>query len=156
MIAGASEVYRASTLWDRIPPGSTIWLLDRPFRADLDPRRYRWWGGARALGLAHGATAYSLEAWLDEVRPALRAEVQTLTGYALLSSEQSVTFEAEPGLLRVRHAGGIRQRWDVRSPFQVENGDVLEVRGTPRRDVVVIWAPDGLVAWVPRTGEVIR
>ncbi len=45
-------------------PGSRLWLVDRPLRFNLDPRRAKFW--QRGSTLNHGMGRYSLQAWLDE------------------------------------------------------------------------------------------
>ncbi|MES2638983.1 MAG: hypothetical protein V4850_05855 [Myxococcota bacterium] len=54
-------------LWAPVPDGATVWLVDRPVRVDVDPRRYRLWSKRKSLN--NSATTYAIEAWVDEHVP---------------------------------------------------------------------------------------
>ena len=154
--ARASDLYRDVGFWERLPTGAEVWLADRPFRVDIDPRTFRFFGG-RAKSLHHGAPAYAIQAWVDEALPERRLRVATLTGFALEApvEAQEVVAETHDGALVIRHRGGERQRWDVRSPFTVTSeGALLRVsvkRPGPER-YVVVWTKDGPRAWSAATG----
>lgn len=151
-VARADAAWQATDAWARLPAGATIWLVDRPFRVDLDPRRFRFWSGR---GHCHGATSYSVEAWLDEAFPAQDLSVRTLTGWNLLRpvSEQGVEIRETDGVLRVRHTGGERPDWTIRSPFRVTDDDgVLTIRpgrAVPPGTVVAVWTREGPWVWRP-------
>ncbi len=149
-ISRASEVYRDASFWSAVPAGTRVWLLERPFRADLDPRTFRFWGG-RGRSLHHGAPAYAVEAWLAEVMPERKLEVETLTGTAFTAplAAQRVDWQQDGGRLVVRRQGADRQRWPVRGPFAADSdGETVTVYPRePTDDRVVLWTPDGLVLW---------
>lgn len=155
-IAAASERYRDRAFWERLPRGAQVWLAERPFRADLDRRTFRLWSRGRSLH--HGAPAYALQAWLDEVLPERRIVVSTLTGVALRAPvvDQDVIVDVDGVALAVRHDGADRQDWDLKSPFLVEDQG-RTVRITPKRGrpglYVVVWTQNGLVAWAPGSRE---
>lgn len=156
----ASALYQDEAFWRRLPVGADVWLAERPFRADLDPRTFRFFGG-RSRSLHHCAPAYALGAWLDEIMPERKLHPFTLTGVALdvAVAEQTVAVHIDGAALIVTHRGATRQRWDIRSPFTVTTeGDTLRIVPTrPRRGlVVVVWTPDGPVAWVPGSSDLVR
>jgi hypothetical protein len=159
-IADASERWRDLDFWRRLPLGAHVWLAERPFRADLDPRTFRLWGG-RGRSLHHGAPAYALQAWLDEVLPERRLVLSTLTGTALRLpvDQQEVSVDVDGVSLVVRHHGAERQRWEIRSPFTVDaDGPELRITPTGTRPglVVVVWTPEGPVGWRPGSRELER
>lgn len=158
-IAAASELYRDRAFWARLPPGAQVWLAERPFRGDLDRRTFRLWSRGRSLH--HGAPAYALQAWLDEVLPDRRIVLSTLTGVALRTPvvDQGVIVDVDGVSLVVRHDGADRQDWELKSPFLVEDQG-RSVRITPKRArpglFVVVWTPTGLVAWAPGSRELTK
>jgi hypothetical protein len=52
--------------WAAVPAGATVWLVDRPLRHNLDPRRAKFWQGRTTLN--HSMGLYSLQAWVDDRR----------------------------------------------------------------------------------------
>ncbi len=157
-LSAASDRYRNVDFWAKLPKGTRVWLAERPFRTDLDRRTFRW---RDAGSLHHGATAYSVQAWLDEVLPEKSLHVETLTGTVLTTplERQSVTVALDGDTLRVDHPGAVRQDWEIRSPFTTTSvGTALVVvpKTTRATAMVVVWTSEGPVAWRPETGELIR
>lgn len=154
-LSRADGIWLTPATWDTLRPGTEVWLVDRPFRVDLDPRRFQYWSG---LGLCHGEASYSLEAWVDEHWPDRSLAVRTLTGFDLRApvDAQEVSVQVEDTTLVVRHAGGTRPDWDLRSPFEVdEDGDTLRITpvGSTHRLAVMVWTPRGPVTWTPGTAS---
>jgi len=149
-VARASDLWGASDRWEALAPGATVWLADRPFRVDLDPRRFRLW---RGLGHCHCAASYSVEAWLQERWPQKALRANTLTGWDLRApvAAQKVVVTVEDDALVVWHTGGQRQDWEVSSPFHVKGKEKLVIR--PKKavtgHVVAVWTPEGPVFWAP-------
>lgn len=154
----ASEIFRASALWESLDTDTTVWLVDRPYRTDIDPRRFRLWGGPH-LGLAHAAISYSIEAWARDRWPDRHLRVRPLTHWFLRApvDAQSVAVRVEDGALVVRHEGGTRTVQGG-TPFQAETrGSELWLRarkGEHPLDRLVVWSPEGLWSWEPGTSGV--
>jgi hypothetical protein len=70
-----------------------------------------------------------------------------------------VSVRVEGDTLLVDHPGAERQDWDIRSPFRVVSAGTT-LRVTPRApdetDVVVVWTPQGPVAWLPGATALVR
>jgi hypothetical protein len=148
----AADVWLDLDFWRALPPRANAWLLDRPYRVDIDPRRFRLWGGA-SLGLAHTPVSYSLQAWLDEQlgEDAPRVHILTLWYMRAPLEAQGATIAEEDGGLRVTRTGGVRED-DVRGPFRGEtDGDPILVTPTGRggEKVVVAWTGEGMRRWDP-------
>lgn len=152
--ARAGDVWMDLDFWRAIPARAPVWLLDRPYRVDIDPRRFRLWGGDQ-LGLAHTPVSYSIQAWLDEMlgEDAPRVHVLTLWYLRAPMSEQTARVEPDGNGLRVTRTGGWRDD-DVRGPFRGETeGDTLRITPTrkAREVVVVVWTGEGMRRWDPPT-----
>ena len=135
----AAEVYRHLDAWARIPDGSTVFLVDRPYRVDLDARKDRLWSRERSL--THTAVGYSIQAWLDEVRPGL--EVETVTGWILERPvvDQGATVTVDDGGVHVRRSGGRRRTMAPTAATAIARGDVLDVTA-PVGTWLMVWAGD--------------
>lgn len=159
--AAAADAWRigapGDTRWASVPNRTTLWLVDRPYRVDLDPRRFRLWGG-RSRGLAHSAVSYSLEARLDELYPERDLSVATLTAWYLSApvAEQTQELSAAGDTLRVRRTGGARENPHREGSITVkEEGDTLLVTvrpGSRPGALVAVWTKDGPVFWRPGEG----
>lgn len=153
----AGDVWLSERLWRAIPPGSVAWLVDRPYRVDLDPRRFRLWKGT-GQGLAHTPVTYSIQAWVDERLPDADLRLRSLTHWYLRRpvAGQVVQVEVDQRGLVVRREGGRRGVVSGGAFDVVEEDGALRLelrRRSPRPDVVVVWGPYGAWVWNPRTSE---
>lgn len=127
-----------------LPAGSRVWLVDRPYRASLDPRGFRLWSTSRSL--VHGATTYSLEAWRSDRRPDAPLDLRTLTRWELTAPPRPAHLALDGGQLVVRREGGVR-KLSSSADFEVVEADGA-LRLTPRaRVTVLVWDPAGPRAW---------
>ncbi len=145
-------------LWARYPEGATVWLVDRPSRVDLDPRRYRLW--SRRKSLANAATSYSLAAWVAEHVPR-RLRPRPLTALLLEGAPEQFaarlsvvgnalvverTLEPQRSL-----PDRVSRSWTPRTELHVEEqGDALTV--SPADPTADLW----LLVWDPHTPRVVR
>lgn len=135
----AAEVYRHVDVWAAIPDGATVFLVDRPYRVDLDPRKDRLWSRDRSL--THTAVGYAIQAWLDEVRPGL--VVKTVTGWILERPlvDQGATVTVDAGGVHVRRTGGRRRTMAPTEATALARGDVLDVTA-PTGTFLMVWVGD--------------
>jgi hypothetical protein len=127
-------------VWARFPDGATVWLVDRPARVDLDPRRYRLWSKRKSL--ANAATTYAIEAWVDEHVPR-GLTVKTLSAIVPEGEPEAFpgTVAADRDMVRV-----------IRPAVARTLGEVPGVRvDEDAAGVVVTWdgatAPTWLLVW---------
>ena len=146
----AAEVYRRLDTWATIPDGATVYLVDRPYRVDLDPRKDRLWSRDRSL--THTAVGYSIQAWLDEMRPGI--VVKTATAWILDRPlvDQTATVTVDEDGVHVRRSGGRRRTMSATGAVGVVNGDVLDV-SAPEGTYVMVWTGDGVEVVAPRVAS---
>jgi hypothetical protein len=143
----ASEILRDAALWAGIPAGARVYLVDRPYRVDIDPRKWRLWSRARSL--THGALTYGLQAWLDEVVPGRTVVAASRWTLDRPVTEQVSTVWVDGGTVHVRRSGGHRTL-DAPADAQVTEADgVLSLTPPPGSRVVVWEVPEARVIVVP-------
>ncbi|MFZ5480752.1 MAG: hypothetical protein ACOZNI_28590 [Myxococcota bacterium] len=62
--------------WTDLPTGTTVYLVDRPSRVDVDPRRDRLWSSRRSLN--NCVASYAIQAWADERFPGMKVRNLTI------------------------------------------------------------------------------
>ncbi len=135
-------------VWAAFPDGATVWLVDRPSRVDLDPRRYRLWSTRKSL--ANAATTYAIQAWVDEHVPrGLR--LRTLTSLVVEGPPEAspATVSVEDGAVYVRRPPTHRSAVSKAKGVHVEALDdgVIRIRATGAAPVwLLVWDPLAPVA----------
>lgn len=151
--AKASAPFLRVQTWEALAPETRVYLVDRPYRVDLDPRRFRLWGG-RSLGLVHGPPAYAVEAWVDEHLPALDLRFETVSTWFLREpvAAQQVEVTLLPDGVSVTRKGGTRGV--VGKPRVATHTDeatgafTVRWEGNPRKRVAfAVWAGDRVELW---------
>lgn len=110
--------------WETVPAGETVWLVDRPYRVDRDPRRFRLWSHSRSL--THPTTLYSLEAWR-----ALRGRpvrIASLSRWFVDAGTTPARVTVAGDTLTVHRIGGHRALSTPPGFTLTEDGDRLTVR----------------------------
>ena len=146
-VGRADATFLRPEVWAPIPANTTVWLVDRPARVDLDPRRYRLWSKRKSLNNA--ATSYAIEAWVDEHVPR-GLSVRSLTSIlpegppeafpAVVASAAGVVRVARPPVARTVNAGK-----DV-LVAEEPGGITLSVAPGAAPQWAVIWDPRGAAA----------
>ncbi|MDP2315683.1 MAG: hypothetical protein Q8P41_22485 [Pseudomonadota bacterium] len=131
-------------VWAPVPDGATVWLVDRPARVDLDPRRYRLWSKRKSL--ANVATSYAIEAWVDEHVPR-NLKLRSLTSIVPEGPPEAFagTISVGPDEVRVVRPPTQRTVTTAKGVEVVEEADAVIVRAKARS------RPVWLVVWDPRT-----
>lgn len=136
--ARAGEVYRTEALC-ALPAGVEVWLVDRPYRVDLDPRKDRLWSNDRSL--THTPVNYAIQAWVDEVCPGRR--VHTASAWVIRTplAEQSAVVSIAPDGVHVVRSGGVRR--SQRPDWVRVTADEL-VADPPPGAWLMVWVGDHL------------
>lgn len=139
-ITDAGEALAAAVVDLDLPPRARVWLVDRPYRASVDPRGFRLWSTSRSL--VHGPTTYALEAWRSDRRPDVPLDLRTLTRWELLEPATPAEVRVDGETLVIRRTGGARK---VSTSGDLEVVEVDgELRVTPRvRTTLLVWDPAG-------------
>lgn len=139
-VTDAGEALAAAVVDLDLPPKARVWLVDRPYRASVDPRGFRLWSPSRSL--VHGPTTYALEAWRSDRRPDLPLDLRTLTRWEMLEPATPAEVRVEGQTLVIRRTGGARK---LSASRDVEVAEVDgELRLTPRvRTTLLVWDPAG-------------
>lgn len=131
--------------WDSVADGETVWIVDRPARFDLDPRRVRYWTEHRTLN--HTATLYSLEAWVREFTgKQVHLEHVSSLSLAVGVAQAGAHVQAGEGTVTVIRREGIRKP-ATKTPFTLRDSDgVLHIGGTAGHQ---IWVWNGVAFRAP-------
>lgn len=135
-------------------PGARLWLVDRPLRHNLDPRRAKFWRKGQTLN--HGMGRYSLQAWLDErlgedalvVQSLVAANPRVLLGEARahLDADGGLVLPAR-GLSRLEGSDGREAGWTFEA---LDDGGMrLRPPAEAAGDGVLVFGRPGLVLRLP-------
>jgi len=148
-VGRADAAFLRPEVWAAVPEGATVWLVDRPARVDLDPRRYRLWSKRKSLNNA--ATSYSIEAWVDEHVPR-GLTLRTLTSIVPEGPPESFAarVEAAGGVVRVSRPSVARTVNPSADLLVAEEPGGVALTLAPGA------APQWAVVWDPRGAVVVE
>lgn len=120
--------------WVDVPDHSTVWVVDRPARFDIDPRRFRYF--AESPSLNHTAATYSIEAWVREFT-GKTIEIRQVSTVSVGGGVSHATVSRTAHELVVDRPGS-RRRLATRLPFNVyEDGSEIKITGIEGYEVWV-------------------
>ena len=145
----SSMTWRLEEAFAELPPGSLVWLVDRPVRIDGFPERRRLW--TRGKTLNNAVAGYSLQAWADDrLRPG-QIRFRTLSFSEPWGELGSARVAVRNGTVVVERSNRLRRTkllkkslWSreidantmTLEPAAELSGDYLLVAGTPESVLV--------------------